>query len=314
MARKKTTNTMENIVFQNINTVDTNTSPESAEYQDIPASKIVASPYNEGLDMDRVNEYAKSMVKSGLLSPITVYDMGDGTYQILTGHQRFEAWCNVLGNSTIRCIVREYEKDPMKRFIAHTESNTLKRNLDLKFWLSRIAHAKEVLKETGFSGSREEEMKLLSSMLNGISVAQLFRYEGFSKLIPELQALESKRWLSANTLYAAVSLGTEQQKEVADRVMALYYSTKQKNDSLECEFEITREEFKKLVNDVKAGNSFDPAAKPKKVSTYEEKLDKAKQAFFKSISAPKNKAQKEKVLEAIKQCRIELDELESRIK
>ena len=252
-----------------------------------------------------------SMQETGIIEPIVVYDLGNGKYEILSGHQRYEAWCKRLGNKTIRAVILPYEKDPVKRFTAHTEANVLTRNKDLRFWLSRINHAKQVLHESGFVGSKAEELKKISEMLNGISKTQLYRYESFEKLIPELQEFETKGYLSANTLYLAVSLDAKQQMEVVERVRALQRARAESNPELLDDMEITREEFARIVSDVRKGKKAEPAQKKK--STYTERVDKAYVSFLKTISRSRTQAERKEALEYIAKLRLQLDELEKEL-
>ncbi len=284
-----------------------NNTQKNRDYRELPADRIFPSPFNEGVDMDRVEEYAKSMRENGILEPIVVYDKGDEGYEIQTGHQRYEAWCHVLKHDTIRAIVKPYEPNERKRFIAHTEANTLKRNLDLKFWLSRIKMAKRVLKDSGFSGSRMEEIQQLSLLLNGISQSQLYRYEHFERLIPELQDFESRKWLSSNTLYYAASLDEEQQRMVAAKVMGMYGASG--CDEKQIDFEITREQFKKIVADVKNLN----ATKERKRRNFEQRTSAAAGSFLKHLSAAQTAEDKAAALQTIAETRAALDKLEAEL-
>ena len=278
----------------------------TAEYRFIPANKIRFSPYNEGLDSDAVQEYAQSMREQGMIEPIVVYDMGDGTYEILSGHRRYNAWCGILGHETIRAVVREYENDPRKRFKAHTEANSVTRNKDLNYWLTRIKWAKQILRETGFNGSREDELRELSEMLGGVSRMQLYRYESFDRLIPELKEFEARKWLSALTLHTAASLDTAQQKKVAERVMALYRSQEERLIETGMDFEITRADFDRIVKEVKNGKKDASRKRP----TYGEKVGGAAKACIKALKAQKTEADKREALRQIGILREELDKLE----
>jgi len=128
------------------------------------------------MDEKMISEYADSMRKTGLLQPISVYDLNDGTFEIISGHQRFVAWCTILNHPTIPAVVRPNEPDVRKRFAAHTDANTKNRKLDGRFWCSRITQAKKVLSKTGSIGSRADEIKQLTEML-GIGQAQIYRLE-----------------------------------------------------------------------------------------------------------------------------------------
>lgn len=316
MARKKSFDVADDIRFQN-----TRVQPVSEEavaegqptpgYTMLNAKDIQPSPFNEGLSQENIESYVKSMQETGIIEPIVIYDLGNGKYEILSGHQRYEAWCKRLGNKTIRAVILPYEKDPVKRFTAHTEANVLTRNKDLRFWLSRINHAKQVLHESGFVGSKAEELKKISEMLNGISKTQLYRYESFEKLIPELQEFETKGYLSANTLYLAVSLDAKQQMEVVERVRALQRARAESNPELLDDMEITREEFARIVSDVRKGKKAEPAQKKK--STYTERVDKAYVSFLKTISRSRTQAERKEALEYIAKLRLQLDELEKEL-
>ena len=76
MARKDTYGKADDLHFFKVNGTESNS---NSEYQHIPANKIKMSPFNEGMPMDEdmISEYADSMRKTGLLQPISVYDLND---------------------------------------------------------------------------------------------------------------------------------------------------------------------------------------------------------------------------------------------
>ena len=55
---------------------------------------------------DEFQELVKSIHENGLFSPIIVRPKGNGTYEILAGHNRVNA-CKILTYRTIPCIVKE---------------------------------------------------------------------------------------------------------------------------------------------------------------------------------------------------------------
>lgn len=282
-------------------------------YARINKKDIVPSPYNEGLRMGDMDTYVSSLRESGLIEPITVYHRDDGKYEILSGHQRFYAWCTIMGNETIHAIIRPYEKDPVKRFMAHTQANVLQRNKDINFWLTRIETAGRILDEEGFTGSEAERKQKISEMLGGISIAQLYRYQSFKELIPELQEMESKRLLSVFTLYAAASLDHDMQMEVYRRVQLLLAEKKEAGDDTE----VTRDEFNYIVASVKSDS--DKAADiPEKGGnsqkntrpTYIDRVGKTYGGFLKSIGKYKTDQDKKEAAEFIRRVRAELETLE----
>ena len=282
-------------------------------YARINREDIVPSPYNEGLHMGDMDAYVSSLRESGLIEPITVYSRDDGKYEILSGHQRFHAWCTIMGNETINAIVRPYEKDPVKRFMAHTQANVLQRNKDINFWLTRIETAGRILDEEGFSGSEAERKQKISEMLGGVSIAQLYRYQSFRGLIPELQELESQRILSVFTLYAAASLEHDMQVEVYKRVQLLLSEKQEAGDDVE----VTRDEFNYIVASVKSDSDKDPGTHEKSGNgqkglrpTYIDRVGKTYGGFLKSIGRYKTDQDKKEAAEFIRRVRTELEALE----
>lgn len=314
MARKKTFSAAGDLQFQQaVAPEERNLKPaeeSSRDYAVIEASLIVPSPYNEGLEMENMDEYVRSLKENGLIEPITVYALPDGTYEILSGHQRFEAWCRLLGNATIKAFVLPYEKDPVKRFKAHSEANILHRDTsNLNYWLTRIDMAKRVLEQTGFAGSKADMMDKISGMLGGISKPQLYRYESFRKLIPELQELERQHCLSANTLYAAVSLDAIQQREVRRRVDELLDVKKRDINDVAGDAEVTREEFNRIVSEVKNGAP-SRHARRRASSTFDTRLQKASDSFISAASKCRTLEEREQARQHIAELRLKLDELE----
>lgn len=311
MARKKNFDAADDIRFQSTRVEDNVSVPASQGYTVLKAEDIIPSPFNEGLSSDDIDRYVESMKETGIIEPIVVYDLENGQYEILSGHQRYEAWCNVMGNKTIRAVVLPYEKDPVKRFRAHTEANTMTRNKDLRFWLSRIRYAKKVLEESGFKGTRREELQKISELLNGISKTQLYRYESFEKLIPELQEFESKGHMSANTLYLAVTLSADQQMEVAERVKFLQQAKAAGNPDQLDDMEVTREEFGQIVDNVRKGKASEKRVRTR--STYSERVSKACDGLIRTISRSRTQEERREALEHISKLKLQLEELEKEL-
>ena len=309
MAKNKTFDLTRDVRFKN-----TGTAPDAAGqdpqsgFAVLNAADIQASPFNEGLSQENIDNYVKSLEETGLIEPIAVYDLGNGKYEILSGHQRYEAWCKILGNSTIRAVILPYEEDVIKRFKAHTEANVLTRNKTPKFWNSRIRHAKKLLQDTGFNGPKSEEMKRVSEMLGGISPTQLYRYEAFERLVPELQAFEPEGVMSVNTLYQAGKLDEDQQRDAAARARDLQEKKKALSDDSSYAGEVTREEFGRIVADIKNGKKEEH--NPRKKSTYSDRIYRAHDRLIGIMTRTKNRGEREEALKCIRQMKLELEEME----
>ncbi|MEE3420450.1 MAG: ParB N-terminal domain-containing protein [Lachnospiraceae bacterium] len=274
----------------------------------LPADKIEASPLNEGLPMEQIDELAASIEKVGLLEPLIVYEKKDGTYELISGHRRYRAMTQVLGWKTVPCIKKKYPEDIHIRFREHADANVLTRRKDATFWVNEIRHAREILASDGFEGSKKEEIQKISEMLgSGASPAQIYRYDGLSKLEPEVLALD-EFGLSPATLYAAVKLGPEEQIHLAQNVRNLCTADPDRT--------ITRSEFSNMVSSVKKGEGEKPAAdtrEPSKRSapnTYVDKIFSLEGAYLKKLALAKTDEERDAALESIRHFRLQLDEME----
>ena len=270
----------------------------------IPANKVKPSPFNKGLNMDTVNKLAESMKVVKLIEPISVYACDDGTYEIISGHQRFEAWCKVLGHDTIAANVKPWEPDQKKRFIAHTDANIIVRNKDIDFWVSRIEFAEKILADEKLESDRAKNIRI--GELFDVSGNTIYKYRRLKDLIPELKELERNGWLSGLTLYDAMSLDLKQQKEVAKLVKETYDEWNKKNNDPDKDFEISKETFRSIIKRVKEGKT---GKRERKRATYYEKLEKAGSSFLKTYSKPKTAEEKSAQLETLEKFREQIDEL-----
>ena len=75
--------------------------------------------------------------------------------------------------------------------------------------------------------------------------------------------------------------------------------------------EVTREEFSRIVTDVRKGKKTESA--PRKKSTYSERVDKAYQGFIKTISKSRTQSERKEALEYIAKLRLQLEELEKEL-
>lgn len=275
----------------------------------IPASKIKFSPFNRGLDMNGVDALVQSMKEHGFISTISLYVLEDGTYEILSGHQRFEAWCNRLGNDTIPATLLPYEKDPLKRFRAHNDANVKTRVCDVTYYISRIELAQSLLEESGESDLPPKEFREKISALCGISTAQLYRYQGYLKAIPDLQECVRKEWLSVRTLYFAVDLSPEEQCKLYNKIQILYEGSRKALESRDEPFSISSDQIRKLVKDIREKKE-NPG---QYMVTYSKKVSSATRTYLRALSAAKTEEEKALSLQAIQELREKLNELEKQL-
>ena len=276
----------------------------------LPAAKITQSPLNEGLSMEQIKELADSIDKVGLLEPLIVYEKKDGTYELISGHRRYKAMVSVLGWKTVPCIKKKYPEDVHIRFREHADANVLTRKKDASFWVNEIRHAREILAADGFAGSKKEEIQKISEMLgSGASPAQIYRYDGLTKLEPDILSLD-KYGLSPATLYAAVKLTSIEQKELADQIH-------QKCDG-QPEKIVTREEFNRYVSEVKKAHS-DAAEAQHSITQHEQprsyrgKIMDSEDSYLKKLARAKSSDERSEALASIRRIKIKLDEMEKKL-
>lgn len=88
--------------------------PSVASISDISVEKIVANPYQprSTFDQEALEELAESIKTLGLIQPITVRLIEDGTYQIISGERRFRA-SQLAGIKTIPAYIRKADDQGM---------------------------------------------------------------------------------------------------------------------------------------------------------------------------------------------------------
>jgi len=81
---------------------------------EVPVSKIVPNPYQPRLTFDEeaLEELADSIRTLGIIQPITLRKMGDGTYQIISGERRFRA-SQRAGLTSVPAYVRKADDAAM---------------------------------------------------------------------------------------------------------------------------------------------------------------------------------------------------------
>lgn len=156
-------------------------------------------PYKE----DEMEKMVESIKENGVISPIVVRPKEDGTYEIISGHNRVEA-CRRAGFTVVPSFVREVDDDTA--VILMVDSNLRQREE-----LSDIEKAKAYeLKMNAMKRSVGRKSKNVSQVgtqkrtdqiiaeQTGDSRNQIQRYIRLTKLIPSLQDIVEKGKLAFN--------------------------------------------------------------------------------------------------------------------
>ncbi|AMR78045.1 ParB/RepB/Spo0J family partition protein [Cupriavidus nantongensis] len=79
-------------------------------------------------DEKDLDELAQSIEEQGLIHPITVESIGDGTYRVVVGERRTRAYLK-LGRTTIQAKIRDDLKNPKKRLVYQVAENVNRKDL-----------------------------------------------------------------------------------------------------------------------------------------------------------------------------------------
>ena len=95
----------------------------------IPLRQINPDPLNarKHFDAAALQELADSIRENGLIQPVTVRIVGDGSYQLIAGERRFRA-CKLLGWESIEAKVAEM--DDQQAALAGLIENLQREDLD----------------------------------------------------------------------------------------------------------------------------------------------------------------------------------------
>ena len=82
---------------------------------EVDIEKIKPNPNQprKNFDVDALNELAASIKTHGIVQPIVVNDLGDGTYMIIAGERRWRA-ANICGLKTVPAVIRNYTDKQVK--------------------------------------------------------------------------------------------------------------------------------------------------------------------------------------------------------
>ena len=192
--------------------------------RDIPVTEISDfpdHPFKVRMDEDMEN-LVESVKERGVLSPVLVRPLEDGSYQMVSGHRRKRA-SELAGLETVPCIVRELTDD--EATILMVDSN-LQRE---KVLPSERAHAyKMKLEAMKRQGQRNDltlspmETKLRTSAViaqgSGDSRAQVDRYIRLTKLIPPLLDLVDEGKIAFRPAVELSYLTESEQSSLAENI------------------------------------------------------------------------------------------------
>lgn len=150
---------------------------------------------------ERLDDMVESVTENGVLTPIIVQPIEDGQYEILAGHNRWNA-SKIAGKKTIPAIIKT-DLTPEEAYVYVVETNVFQRgfdNLKLSEQAAVIAERTDSFREEKRNAIREEIQSISGDSPNRADVAVGEEYGMNSKrvarlvrihryLIPELKTL-----------------------------------------------------------------------------------------------------------------------------
>ena len=181
-----------------------------ARFAELPVTTIVANARQprQVFDEEAMAELMHSIQEVGLLQPIVVRDLGNGSYELVMGERRWRA-AQALGRTSIPAIVRETRDDAMLRDALL--ENIHRANLNP---LEEAAAYQQLLTE--FGATHEELARRI-----GRSRPQISNTIRLLNLPTQVQRRVAAGVLSAGHARALLGLeDPEQQENLAHRIVA----------------------------------------------------------------------------------------------
>ncbi len=225
---------------------------------EIDVDSIAVNPYQPRtyFDKEALRELASSIIKLGVIQPITVRKMDGNTFQLVSGERRFRA-SKLIGNKTIPAYIRLANDQEMLE-MALVE-NIQRKNLDpIEVALSYQRLIDEI-------NLTQEEL----SMRVGKKRSTVTNYLRLLKLDPILQTGMRDGFISMGHGRAMINVeNTEDQLAIYEKILREKLSVRQTED---------------LVKELKTGNT--EKAKPKTIPSFvKDETPKISEFFGQKVS------------------------------
>lgn len=177
---------------------------------------------------ERLDDMVESVTENGVLTPIIVQPIEDGQYEILAGHNRWNA-SKIAGKKTIPAIIKT-DLTAEEAYVYVVETNVFQRgfdNLKLSEQAAVIAERTDSFREEKRNAIREEIQSISGDSPNRADVAVGEEYGMNSKrvarlvrihryLVPELKALLDDNRIPFVGAINLSFLDEDNQREVAE--------------------------------------------------------------------------------------------------
>lgn len=229
---------------------------------ELPVNKIYPYPNQPFMNYseERLQELADDIKARGLDNPIVVRKINEHEYQIIAGHNRFNA-VKRLGWNRIPVNIKELTDEEAMIYLV--QSNLLQRtNIKESEKVKAYALRANALKKQGQKGQAKYNSLEKISESEQIKPRTLSRYIACNNLIPEFLDLLDEKKISLNIGEQLAKLSPEQQEKVA-------------NYLANSEHKLTLSEVKSIVeNQDESLELEDLIGTEKKIPLSDDKIDK----------------------------------------
>ncbi|MCS6132634.1 ParB/RepB/Spo0J family partition protein [Clostridium botulinum] len=199
-----------------------------------------------------IEELAASIKENGLMHNLVVRDIGNGTYEIISGERRYTA-LKKLGYEKVPCQIREINDLDAELMLIH--ANLEQRELTAIEKMEGIKRLKAIYNQKRDKGEKlnGKTRDLIGKDL-GLSGVQVGRYQKVDKdLIPELKEKLNKEDITLTQAHTLSSLTKEEQQIIHDEIKDL--NTKEHKIEMDILVQgikqpIDRKEDKELLNEM----------------------------------------------------------------
>ncbi|MBN1042537.1 ParB/RepB/Spo0J family partition protein [Clostridium botulinum] len=167
-----------------------------------------------------IEELAASIKENGLMHNLVVRDIGNGTYEIISGERRCTA-LKKLGYEKVPCQIRDINDLDAELMLIH--ANLEQRELTPTEKMDGIKRLENIYKQKRKNGEKlEGKTRDLIGKDLGLSGVQVGRYKKVDKdLIPELKDKLDKEDITLTQAHTLSSLTKEEQQIIHDEIKDL---------------------------------------------------------------------------------------------
>ncbi|ACD53723.1 ParB/RepB/Spo0J family partition protein [Clostridium botulinum] len=167
-----------------------------------------------------IEELAASIQENGLMHNLVVRDIGNGTYEIISGERRYTA-LKKLGYEKVPCQIRDINDLDAELMLIH--ANLDSRELTPTEKMEGIKRLENIYKQKRKNGEKlEGKTRDLIGKDLGLSGVQVGRYKKVDKdLIPELKEKLNKEDITLTQAHTLSSLTKEEQQIIHDEIKDL---------------------------------------------------------------------------------------------